>query len=70
MKIKTPAMKLDLRIDKMEVRDGELRLDGVAGVLPCEASLGAAEARRLILQALRPKIILWALFGKSASNGK
>jgi hypothetical protein len=24
MKIKTPAMKLDLRIDKMEVRDGEL----------------------------------------------
>jgi hypothetical protein len=54
----------------MEVRDGELRLDGVAGVLPCEASLGAAEARRLILQALRPKIILWALFGKNATGSK
>lgn len=68
MRIKTPAMKLDLRIDNMEVREGTLRLDGVAGVLPCEASLGAAEARRLILQALRPRILWWALFGRDSKT--
>jgi len=64
MKIKTPAMKLDLRIDKLEVKDGELRLDGVAGMLPCEASMSAREVRSLLAKALRPKVILWALFGK------
>ena len=61
-------MKLDLRIDNMEVRERTLRLDGVAGVLPCEASLGAAEARRLILLALRPRILWWALFGGDAKT--
>ena len=31
MKVKTPAMKLDLRIDSLEVRGAELVLGGAGG---------------------------------------
>lgn len=63
MKVKTPAMRLDLRIDSLEVRGADLVLGGVAGVLPCEASLGAHEVRALLRRALSPRVLWWVLTG-------
>jgi hypothetical protein len=68
MKVKTPAMKLDLRIDSLEVRGAELVLGGVAGVLPCEASLGAHEVRALLRRALAPRVLWWVLTGRGAGG--
>lgn len=62
MRVKTPAMKLDLRIDTLEVAaDDQLMLKGVAGFLPCEAFLTASEVRMLLRQALRPSVLWWLL---------
>jgi hypothetical protein len=69
MKVKTPAMKLDLRIDSLEVRGAELVLGGVAGVLPCEASLGAHEVRALLRRALAPRVLWWVLTGRGGAAG-
>ena len=46
MKVATPAMKLDVRINDVRAEDGLLVLDGVAGVLPCRTSLTPAEFRQ------------------------
>jgi hypothetical protein len=35
----------------------------VAGVLPCEASLGAHEVRALLRRALSPRVLWWVLTG-------
>lgn len=64
MKVKTPAMKLDLRIDALQVRGAELVMEGVAGVLPCEASLSAREVRGLLRRALTPRVLWWLLRGR------
>ena len=70
MKVKTPAMKIDLRIDSLEVRGAELVLGGVAGVLPCEASLAAHEVRSLLRRALSPRVRWWVLTGgRGAPSG-
>ncbi len=63
MRVSTPAMKLDLRLETVEARDGLLRLTGVAGILPCEATLTAPEVRALLKLALRPSILWWVLRG-------
>lgn len=57
MKVVTPAMKLDVRIDRGSVKDGKLVLEGVAGMMPCTTTLAPAEIRRLIGIALRPSVI-------------
>lgn len=66
MRVTTPAMKLDLRLDRLELAQPpeKLVLKGVAGMLPCEASLSAPEVRVLLQQALRPKVLWWLLRGK------
>lgn len=61
MRVKTPAMKLDVRIDDAVVRDGELVFEGVAGILPCQTSMSVIEVRRLLRMALRPRVIRWLL---------
>lgn len=64
MRVKTPAMRLDLRIDKLELAaDDQLMLKGVAGFLPCEALLTAPEVRLLFRQALRPRVLWWLIRG-------
>ena len=63
MRVVTPAMKLDVAIEQVEVRDGRLVLEGLAGFLPCETSLGAAEARALLGKVLRPQVLWWLLTG-------
>lgn len=57
MRVVTPAMKLDVRIDRGAVKDGQLVLEGVAGMMPCQTSLKPAELRRLIGIALRPAVL-------------
>ncbi|HPF26841.1 MAG TPA: hypothetical protein P5528_04980 [Steroidobacteraceae bacterium] len=64
MLVKTPAMKLDLRLDTLEVRDDRLTLTGVAGILPCEATLNVTEVRVLLKRALRPAVLWWLLRGQ------
>ena len=64
MRVITPAMKLDLRLDRLELENGNrLVLKGVAGMLPCEAFLTAQEIRSLLKQALRPRVLWWVLRG-------
>lgn len=54
MRVVTPAMKLDVRIDDAKANQGLLKLSGVAGILPCEVTLTPAELRRLLIRVLRP----------------
>ena len=38
---------------------------GVAGMLPCEATLTAPEVRALLKLALRPAVLWWLLRGRA-----
>lgn len=57
MRVVTPAMKLDVRIDAVKSDQGLLKLSGVAGILPCEVTLTPAELRRLFTKVLRPSTL-------------
>ncbi|MEO8777639.1 MAG: hypothetical protein ABI389_03115 [Rhodanobacter sp.] len=57
MKVVTPAMKLDVRINEVKSVDGLLVMDGVAGMLPCKTSLTPAEFRQLMRMALQPSVL-------------
>lgn len=65
MRVVTPAMKLDVRIDDAAVDKDLLKLTGVAGILPCEVTLTPAELRRLFRKVLRPATL--ALLFRSGS---
>jgi hypothetical protein len=65
MLVKTPAMRLDLRVETVKVDGDELVMEGIAGFLPCEMRTGAAELRALLRLALKPRILLWLLRGKN-----
>lgn len=57
MKVVTPALKLDVRINDVKSADGLLVMKGVAGMLPCETSLTPSEFRQLMWKALRPSVL-------------
>jgi hypothetical protein len=57
MKVVTPAMKLDMRINTVKSDDGLLVMEGVAGMLPCKTSLTPAEFRQLMRMAMRPSVL-------------
>lgn len=57
MKVVTPAMKLDVRINQIANEDDLLVMKGVAGVLPCTTSLSPAEFRRILRMAMRPSVL-------------
>ncbi|MCC7182054.1 MAG: hypothetical protein IT509_00600 [Rhodocyclaceae bacterium] len=57
MKVVTPALKLDVRIDSVKSEEGLLVMDGVAGMLPCKTTLSPAEFRKLLRMALRPSVL-------------
>ena len=69
MKVTTPAMKLDVRIDRVVTRDDLIVLKGVAGMLPCETSLTPSEVRGLLLKVLRPAVLWLALTGRKGRSG-
>ncbi|MEO6518477.1 MAG: hypothetical protein ABIO17_05740 [Pseudoxanthomonas sp.] len=58
MKVATPAMKLDVRINAVKAEDGLLVMDGVAGMLPCKTSLTPAEFRQMMRMALQPSVLM------------
>lgn len=55
MRVSTPAMKLSVRIDTAARQDGELVMQGVAGMMPCETRLSPEEIRKLIRLVLDPR---------------
>ena len=57
MRVKTPAMKLDVQLENACNRGGELHFTGLAGLLPCEVTLAPAELRRVLAMVLRPSIL-------------
>ena len=57
MKVVTPAMKLDVRINEGGNENDLLVMKGVAGVLPCTTSLTPAEFRQMMRMALRPSVL-------------
>lgn len=57
MKVVTPAMKLDVRINEVVNENDLLVMKGVAGVLPCTTSLTPAEFRQMMRMALRPSVL-------------
>jgi hypothetical protein len=61
MQIKTPQVKLALRIEAAAVEDDVLVLRGLAGFLPCEARITAPELRYLLRLLLRRESLLWAV---------
>lgn len=63
MRVVTPAMKLDVRIDELAAKDGLLQMNGVAGMLPCETTLRPSELRSMIGKLLRPSILKLLLSG-------
>jgi hypothetical protein len=68
MQIKTPQVKLALRIEAATVEDDVLVLRGLAGFLPCEARITAPEVRHLLRLLLRRESLLWtvrAVFGRA-----
>ncbi len=57
MRVKTPAMKLDVQLENARSQGGELQLTGLAGLLPCEVTLAPAELRRVLALVMRPSIL-------------
>lgn len=64
MLVKTPAMRIDLRVETVKVDGEQLVFEGIAGFLPCEMRAGAPELRALLRLALKPRILWWLLRGK------
>lgn len=70
MRVVTPAMKLDVRIDELAAKDGLLQMTGVAGMLPCETTLRPSELRKMIGKLMRPSILRLLLSGDPPTPGK
>ncbi|MEZ5530890.1 MAG: hypothetical protein R3E69_00730 [Steroidobacteraceae bacterium] len=70
MRVVTPAMKLDVRIDTLVAKDGLLQMNGVAGMLPCETTLRPSELRSMIGKLLRPSIFRLLLSGDPLPSAK
>ena len=61
MQIRTPQVKLALRIESATVEDDVLVLRGLAGFLPCDARITAPEVRHLLRLLLRRDSLLWTV---------
>ena len=64
MRVVTPAITLDVRIDTAAVAEDKLVLEGVAGMLPCETTLRPQELRRLLKMMLQPAVLRLLLRGR------
>lgn len=68
MKVVTPAMKLELQLNKAEVKENTLVLSGITGVMPCETSITAKEIFQMIRLVMKPGI-LWFLISSPFCRG-
>lgn len=72
MQIRTPQVRLAMRLEEAAVEDDTLVLRGLAGFLPCEARIGAPEVRHLLGLLFRRDTLRWtlgALLRKSSPAG-
>lgn len=69
MRVITPAIKLNVRIETVSEKDGLLSFGGVAGTLPCETILKPSEMRHLFKLALKLSV-LKLLFSKDPVQKK
>lgn len=61
MQIKTPQVKLALRLEEAVIEDDALVMKGLAGFLPCEARITAPEVRHLLGLLFRRDTLRWTL---------
>jgi hypothetical protein len=61
MLIKTPQVKLALRLEQAAVDGDTLVMSGLAGFLPCEARISPPEARHLLRLLFRRDTVVWTL---------
>jgi hypothetical protein len=61
MQIKTPQVRLAMRLETAEVEDDVLVLKGLAGFLPCETRITAPEVRQLLGLLFRRDVLRWTL---------
>lgn len=57
MKVITPAMKLDVHLASSDVKDGNIVMSGMSGVMQCETVMPPKEVFQLIKLMIKPKII-------------
>ena len=61
MQIKTPQVKLALRLEDARVEGDALVMSGLAGFLPCEARISAPEVKHLLKLMFRRETLAWTL---------
>lgn len=67
MRVKTPAIKLEVSLESVEIEDGDIKFEGMAGMMPCETHISPREEWALVGLCLRPRILgllIKALFSK------
>ena len=61
MQIRTPQVKLALRLEDAKVEGDVLVMSGLAGFLPCEARISAPEVKHLLKLMFRRETLAWTL---------
>lgn len=57
MRVITPAMKLEVNLSSADVKDGNIVMSGMSGVMQCETVMPPAEVFNLIKLIMKPSII-------------
>ncbi|XQW86498.1 hypothetical protein ACOYR1_07175 [Thalassotalea piscium] len=57
MRVITPAMKLDVHLTSSEVKDGNIVMSGMSGVMQCETVMHPKEVFQLMKLMLKAQII-------------
>lgn len=57
MRVITPAMKLEVNLSSADVKDGNIVMSGMSGVMQCETVMPPAEAFSLLKLVMKPSII-------------
>lgn len=73
MRVNTVSLKLGVRIDSANVKDGNIVMNGFAGMMPCETVVTPKEAIQMAKLCLKPAIIklcLGALFVREPTEKK
>lgn len=73
MRVNTVSVKMGVRIEDAEVKDGNIVMNGFAGTMPCQTIITPREAIQMARLCAQPSII-WlvvrALFARDKPDGK
>ncbi len=73
MRVITPAMKLEVKLNDSDVKDGNIVMSGMSGVMQCETIMAPAEVFQMIKLVIKPRIIkllVRYLFSKKNSQAE